>query len=321
MWLNCLLFRQAQANDTRLRGSTPTLALILTETMEINNVYQYAWLSTYQLIISPEGDRKCKDLVGWGSGFFLSHKGRYFFVTADHNLHMRDHEEGERTGAENHLFIHNNITDQEKMAPILTPMGNFYFFDRYDYSHLFDSETNPEDVDAEVLAIPDLIDIAFCEVQKNIERPFLTHELAIEESVLVPAGEQKIIIPSEMITEPSEDCVYLVEGVVQNEIKGLRNLRRNAIHQDLTYAGSQYGDYLFDYPNVVKHEEWAAISGAPLFDNQCRLVGMVVQVNEHTNQIQVVPASKIVSLIEQQLKVDNFGKLESSHNEKETSME
>lgn len=303
-----LLFLQAQANDTCHRGSTPRLALILTETMDIKNTYQYAWLCTYQLIISPEGDRECRDLVGWGSGFFLAHNGRYFFVTADHNLHMRDHEEGERTGAENHLFIYNNITDQEIMAPILTPMDNFYFYDRYDYSPLFDCETNPEDVDAEVLAIPDLIDIIFCEVQDNIERPFLTHELATEESVLVPAGEQKLIISTETIAEPSEDCVYLVEGVVQNEIKGIRNLRRNAIHQDLTYAGSKYGDYFFDYPNGVRYDEWAAISGAPLFDNQCRLVGMVVQVNEHTNQIQVVPASKIVRLIEQQLKVDNFGK-------------
>lgn len=273
--------------------------------MDITNTNQYAWLCTYQLVISPEYDRECKDVAGWGSGFFLAHGGRFFFVTADHNLHMRDHEEGMRTGAENHLFIYNNITDKEMMAPILTPMGNFYFYDRYDYSPLFDCEINPEDLDAEVLAIPDLIDIAFCEVQNNIERPFLTHELSTDEGVLVPAGEQKLIISSDTIAEPTSDGYYLVEGVVQNEIKGIRNLRRNAIHQDLIYACTKNGDYFFDYPNAIRYDEWAAISGAPLFDNSCHLVGMVVQVNEYSNQVQVIPANKIIQFIEQQMQIDS----------------
>lgn len=276
--------------------------------MENLNVYQYAWLCTYQLIISPEDDRECKVISGWGSGFFLSLRGRFFFVTADHNLHMCDHEEGTRTGTENRLFIYNNIKDEGMLASIVTPMGNFYFYDHYDYSPLFDTEVNPKDVDAEVLAIPDLIDIAFCEVQNKIERPFLTHELTVDDQILVPANEHKLVISSDKITEPSNDCVYLVEGVVENEIKGILNYRRNAIHQDLTYSGTKFGDYFFYYPNGIRYTEWAAISGAPLFDNHCRLVGMVVQVNEYTNQVQVIPATKILKIIEQQIKIDNCGK-------------
>lgn len=274
--------------------------------MDITNTYQYAWLCTYQLVISPEGDKECTDIVGWGSGFFLSHKGRYFFITADHNLHMCDHEAGERTGKENYIFIHNNITDKEMMAPILTPMGNFYFYDRYNYAPLFDSSQNPKDIDAEVLAIPDLIDIAFCEVKKNIERPFLTHELSVEETVLVPAGEQKLVISSDTVAEPTMDSFYLVEGVVENEIKGIRNIRRNAIYQDLTYASTIDGDYYFDYPNGVRYNEWAAISGAPIFDNHCRLVGMVVRAVECTNQIRIIPANTIIRLIERQMEIDSL---------------
>lgn len=273
--------------------------------MDIRNTYQYAWLCTQQLVISPEGDKNCSDICGWGSGFFLSHKDRFFFVTADHNLHIDDHKIGERTGKENHIFIHNNITDKEMMAPILTPMGNFNFYDRYNYAPLFDSKNSIEDIDAEVLSIPDLIDVAFCEVQKTIERPFLTHELSVENAVLVPAGEQKLVISSDNVAEPTSDCLYLVEGVVENEIKGIRNLRKNAIYQDLTYAFTKDGDYYFDYPNAVRHKEWAALSGAPIFDNQCRLVGMVVRVVESTNQIRVFPANEIIRIIEMQMGIDS----------------
>lgn len=273
--------------------------------MKINSTYHYAWLCTYQLVISPEGDRECKDIAGWGSGFFLGHADRIFFVTADHNLHMRDHDEGERTGAENHLFIYNNITDRDLMAPILTPMGNFNFYDRYDYSPLFDAQVNPKDIDPEVLSIPDLVDVAFCEAQTNIEYPFLTHQLSVEELILAPAREQKLIIPSDSAAQPSTDSFFLVEGVVKNEIRGIQNLRQNAIFQDLIFAGEHDGIYLFSYPGTIHYDEWAALSGAPIFDHQCHWIGMVIRVSEYTNQVHVIPASAILKFIDNQMQIDN----------------
>lgn len=265
--------------------------------MEIKNTYQYAWLCTFQLDISPNNDRKCQDIAGWGSGFFLSHKNRFFFVTADHNLHMDDHEQGERTGKENHLFIINNDKEKGEFTHLLTPLGNFNYFEHYDFSPLFQSDVNPDDIDPEVLAIPDLVDVAFCEVSDHIERPYLTHELRVGEEILVPSGEQKLIIPSTNIAEPEEGSFYLVESTVENKIKGLNNHRRNAIHQDSQYTGIKDGDYIFDYPDGVRLNEWLAISGAPFFDNRCRLIGMVIQANDHNNTIRVVPAHTIIKLI------------------------
>lgn len=276
------------------------------EEIKIENVFQFSWLTTHQLYIAKEGDTKCNNLAGWGSGFFLSHRNKIFFVTADHNIHMRDHEEGIRTGKENPVFIVNNETNMSDLSTGLTPLGGFYYYDGYNFGALWDPNTRPEDIDPELLQIPDdMPDFAFCEHSGIVQMPILTDELKCGNEIIVPAKQAKLIINSQCVAEASKDRFYVVTGTVLNEIKGLYNYRRNAIFVDITFRERDGDDLLFDYPGSLKHEEWKAISGAPLFDNHFHLVGMVVRVIEEDNAIRVIPIQRIIKAIEMQTNINS----------------
>lgn len=260
--------------------------------MNIKSVYEFAWLATQQVVVTS--DKEAQDIKGFGSGFFFQYKERLFFVTADHVSHPNDYNEGLRLEREDYVWVFNNKNVSAELATILTPVEGIYSFDLYDLRNKLS------------VIIPDMVDVCFSILPNSFSFPFLTHELSANDIVVVPAGIEKIIIKEECVTRLACDDYCLVEGCVQWDVNDtIRLHRKNAIHQDLTLDSiDSNGNYKLKYPNRVVYGDWAGLSGAPVFNDKSRLVGMIIEINEVEGTILVVPMEKIMKFMDFALKYE-----------------
>ena len=262
--------------------------------MEIKSVYEFAWLTTQQIVVTE--DEKGKIIKGFGSGFFFLYRNKLFFVTADHVSHPDDFDKGIRLGKDDFVWVFNNKNSTTELATMLTPIGGIYSFDQFDINDELSFE------------IPDMKDISFAILPNSFKYPFLTHELRVEEQLIVPAGKEKLVIKSECATELTSTDYCLVEGCVLWEIiDGIKFFRCNAIHQDLTLIGiDDEGYYILKHSEHIEYNKWAGLSGGPVFSDQGRLIGMIIEVNEKDDTIRVIPIKKITELMDCAIKYEEL---------------
>ena len=206
----------------------------------------------------------------------------------------KDFDEGIRIGKDNFVWVFNNKNSSTELSTILTPIGGLYSFDQFDVNDELSFE------------IPDIKDITFAMLPNNFQFPFLSHELCINEQVVVPAGMEKLIIKSECATELATSDYCLVEGCVMWDIiDGVRLSWGNAIHTDLTLVKiDSEGDYILKYPGQIDEKKWKGLSGSPVFSDKCRLVGMIIRVSPNDSTVRVVPMKKITNLMDYAIKYE-----------------
>ena len=261
---------------------------------------EYLWRVSQQLVVAK--DKEMKQICGFGSGFFMYHNDNLFFVTADHVLHGDDFEKGERISKEDSLFVANNVRG-EGLTSAYTPLGEFYFFDKYN----FEDFIKGKNVDVGSLSIPEMQDYTFCLRENKFECPFLTHALLdYDQSVIVPGKLEKLIISSRAIVEPEKEDYYIVAGCVKyNVVEGIRIDRANALHQDMRYKQMENNRIILQSPENIKYEYWAGLSGSPVLNHQGMLLGIIVAVRELTNEVVVVPIKEVIDKMNYVLKLNN----------------
>lgn len=247
-------------------------------------VFEFSWRITQQLLIFNQDEKDMSKIKGWGSGFFLEYRGKLFLVTADHCIHFDDYQEG-RLGRDDKICIVNNIYDKQQWISTLTPIGGFYYFDKYDIRDI---------------EIPDLQDFAFALHENSFEVPFLTRELKADEVILCEDAKEKFILKSDAVVDFDKDRFYVCIGTVQNEIKnGMFNSCANAIHCDLRFREfDTEGNAVLDFPGSVKYNEWAGLSGGAVMDDQCHVAGMLIRVSEAANTVIAIPMRKIMRFMD-----------------------
>ncbi|MCK6648202.1 MAG: hypothetical protein L6Q66_00975 [Bacteroidia bacterium] len=238
--------------------------------------------TTYQITISKEPTFTSQP-IAWGAGFFVHYKENVFFITADHNIHIEDHKLNERTGVDNYLGVLNNISDRNTISSLITPIGGFYYMQRFDVSK--------EDLN------PQLIDVAISMVTNKIfEAAFLTDEdiKDVDGSSMVSPNEQKLEFLEEHIIEPSVDDAYFIYGKIKPHFKGLILHRSQTFINDLKYVG-KYGDYILlnTKETITDYEDWAGLSGSPVINQEGKCIGVLCSVNEGTRSVFVKPFNKI----------------------------
>jgi len=241
--------------------------------------------TTYQVVISKDKSFQSKP-IAWGSGFFINYKDKLFFITADHNIHIEDHEKNERTGVDNYLAVLNNISDKTTFSTMLTPIGGFYYMEKFDISK--------EDLN------PQLVDVAISLVDRTkFQAPFLTDEdIRDGDTKLVSPNEQKFEFLEEHITESQETDLYYVFGKIKPHFKGLFVHRENTFKNDLKYIDT-YGDFmLLNSTHDIVYEEWAGLSGSPVINQDGKCIGVLCSVNDGTKSVFVKPFSKIKSFLD-----------------------
>ena len=89
-------------------------------------------------------------------------------------------------------------------------------------------------------------------------------------------------------------------------VNGVKIERFNVIHQDLKFDSiDSDGNYIFKYPDPVIYENWAGLSGGPIFNDRYQLIGMVIRVNEYNDTIVVMPIKEILRYMDYAIAYEN----------------
>lgn len=214
-------------------------------------------------IFSPE-DKELLNPIIFGSGFFVSYKGNFFLVTADHNLHFDDYDKKEeRTGREYIVAIINNVN--KDLTTVLTPLGGFYYAEQLS-------------VDKNTV---NLVDISVCLLKDiNFKQPFLTHEISINDNsqIIIPAKLEKKFYDATQFDSPDINQKYSIYSVIHNDINGIKGIRANALFSDISYSSTHSNNHIFIFPNEV-NEDLRGMSGSPIFDYKGNIVGVINRIN------------------------------------------
>lgn len=254
----------------------------------------------FQVFTFPLGTMKSSVFPnGAGSGFMLKYKGKIFFITADHVCHPFDHEIGRKGRAfvDKDTGIVNNWVEKDGKGntfPILTPIGGFYYFDQFVFSPENGFEYyRPFDATFAVLE------------SDRFHNPFKNEALNVANGPDVQGGMDMIIIPSETIIEPSIEDRYIVYGHTNfaRDASGTHLIWRVSCHENMRYT-CENGDYYVLQPEIpIINEDWMGISGAPVFNQDGGLIGVLCGGEAAQNAIFVMKIQRILSLIDMTLEI------------------
>ena len=254
------------------------------------NLIEFFLKTSQQIVIlSPGEDKDNYDIVGWGSGFILKYRDRFFFITCDHNVHLDDYEIEQRTGTDYNIGIICNCQDpNERLSMGLITISGFHYFEYIDGMY-------PE--------LIELRDLSFAEIKFPLPLPIYTNRLLDFDgnSIIVPEGEMKLIIEENSIGTPSTDDEYIITGCIRNKIcAGIRMERQNTFRDQIKYTGEKFCEsyLIFENPTEIVYDDWKGLSGSPVFNNNGNLIGMLNRVVEGMNYLYVTPIQMILRFID-----------------------
>lgn len=261
--------------------------------MELN-VIKYAWLSSQQLVIYEANAQQNSSPKGWGSGFLFGYKDRVYLITCDHVPHGEDHDcaiDG-RLGKTDDIYIYmnHNIGLNTELYKVGSPL----YFDELKFHE------NGEKLEPEYTDFPD---IAIYDLPGKLIRDILTRELkGIDNStVIVKAGETKLLISEKTMKQYSEDSTYLMTGCIKNKIDGVKNPYCNAIYGTLKFDHVDNDGTIIlktDF-SIDDESSFAGLSGSPVFDeSDGGLLGMFFRVSVQADSLSVIPIKTITKFID-----------------------
>ena len=243
--------------------------------------------TSYQVQITELTNKEFDRPIAFGSGFLVNYKNELIFVTADHNIHIEDYEIYERTGIDNNVSIFNNISKKEEFSTLLTPVGPFYYMEKFDI-------LKPDDK-------PELFDVAICIVdKKKLKAPFLTEQINDHKGeILVKPNEPKFTFSENQFAEPKKDDDYFIYGKIRPKIKTVFLHRTDTWKENITFI-KKSGDYLlFNTDKIITDEkDWSGLSGSAVLNQDGNCVGVLCSINENTKSIWVKPMEKIKTLMD-----------------------
>lgn len=244
-------------------------------------VLNFAYRASYQIFVYEEDDEKLqRPPIGWGSGFFFEINGLVVFITADHVVHTRDHEEAfeARTQKRNNIGI---ICGKNKdLSTMVASINNFSSIDVYSK-------------DGELYGF---YDITMSYVNPFSQDVFKSWELVEPETqkIIVNEGEDKIVISLNDIDDLRESDDYFIIGRNHNNAEGALNYCENVLMNGLTYQKSEKGYAVLSSLADVSYTDWAGLSGSPVFNQDGKVVGMLSRVSEQEKTVTIIPMTIIL---------------------------
>lgn len=240
---------------------------------------------------------------GMGSGFFLLHKEKVILVTADHVCHPFDHVQGrtQRVFEDKDVALVNNWVEKDAKGidmPILTPVGGFYYFDKFKV-----------DLDKGLLNDFQPFDATFAILSKDrFQRPFKNEGMQVLNGPTIPAGLDMIPIPTDAVVEPKADDWYICYGHTNFDLAddNIHLKWDTTIHENMKYR-CDCGDYYVLTPaEQIVNKDWEGISGAPVLNQTGGLLGILCGGNPKDNAIFVLKMKAVLSLIDTTLKIEEI---------------
>lgn len=269
------------------------------------DINEAIWRNHYQIVVADKEDCNCSEPLFFGSAFRMCYRGKDWLITADHVIHPEKHglieiPEGQDIDSiEHNYFLINNYNAKDQMATMMTSLAGFYFFDKFNEEMC---DFTPEELNELGATDSDFftrIDVAFSDISRGVPGPLLTHDLTDHYgNVIVANGLMKLSLTEGSITTPSTAKEYFDYGVIKNEIVGFQFRRVNAPYGYLKYIEEKDNLYRFQSPIEIKYDEWAALSGSAMFDDEGKVVGMTIRVDPESGSVWVLPMPIILKLID-----------------------
>jgi hypothetical protein len=233
---------------------------------------------------------------GFGSGFIIKYKNKYFLITVYHVI--KDEVE---------TFLETNLPPKENKQ-ILQPIGGIYSF------NLLKASPNITKVELEELLTEpgEIIDIAFAEYIPEKMSTLIQRELDFG-AFKVQKGI-KIVLDEANISKPNLDNDYGFFGNTKHDYSGSTLKFTPKLVNNLKFHKT-FGDFhKFKLPKVTTNkEEFEGCSGAPIIDSVGNIVAIACKVMTGTNLIYGFSISKCIQLIKQTIRIDEIN--ESLKNE------
>ena len=255
------------------------------------SLLEYIWRNCYQIVVWEREKNHESFPTIFGNGFIMYINGEYIFITADHVIHELDYEKEERTGKEYDYALVNNINGNG-ISTMFTNISGFYYSESYNFGRFLEGK---EELD--VALIPYLEDYAVSFIGKELPCPFLTHDLRIDNDIIVKEKLSKLNLNPESVGNPSTSMNYFVMGVLPNQFNGIIWERTNAFYYDIKFEKEEMELYKFRHSCTINEENWSGLSGAPFYDSEGHLVGMLIKVVDGDDIIWVMPIRKILRFI------------------------
>jgi hypothetical protein len=233
------------------------------------NVLECVVRASQQIVVV---EPKSKTPKGFGSGVILEHAENLYLVSV---AHVTDYDNLQSC-------IETGIYDHDSGAEIYS-IGAMQFFDIYQANpNLFNKK--------EVNSLQDIID------EDSIDRLDLTMvRLDLEEGTkliqgtvdlgvmgIISGGEKLFLRNIEFYAPPNESKYFLFYGTVRAEMNGNVLHRKGQFAFDLTYADEHDVYYIFKLQKPIQNkEDFQGTSGAPIFDEDGRFMGIVSHYNEN----------------------------------------
>jgi hypothetical protein len=235
--------------------------------------------STVQLVVF---DCATKKPIQFGSGCIALYKDRLILLSVNHVTRIK--------GVKTYTLIETGLPPKEGQG-LYYSTGGLIYFDTFKMNGVETGE-----IERMTISEEDPADITFTGVKKDIQlfqKGFVYNGFEIEDGPRVfPALEES--------TTPLEKDCFGYFGYIKQEIIDDKILKAEVTFKlDLKYQGTYNRFHLFNTPEEIrKKEDYEGTSGAPIFNSDGQLVGLVCSVNEGSKSLFAFPIDYCRSLID-----------------------
>ena len=227
------------------------------------------------------------------NGFFLRVRTYLYFITANHAVTQ-----------DNCLDIVSSIpidsiyfilgVDGDDFETKTIQLDRWEFFDSYEFDNKFR------------FSLPSLYkreDLAICGIDiEEVKSKLIMLPFKIINSLPNTCHNKKIsVIDLPLnIGYPNKNKNYYLGGKVLKKISTILAENEEHFYESIRYLNESDGYYYFHISDDISNID--GLSGSPLFDEEIKLVGMVIRYNYNDKNLVVLPSSRIYDYIEDDLR-------------------
>lgn len=252
--------------------------------MDKNNVIKYS----YQIIAyKSNGEHNV------ANGFFARVREFLYFITANHAVTLDNCEEIVRSIPIENINLILGV-DGDNFETKAIQLDLWEFFDSYEFDNKFR------------FSLPTLYkreDLAVCGINlKEAKSKLVMLPFIIKNSLPSTCHNKKLSVINLPLNigQPDEIKKYYLGGKVLKEISIILAEYEEHFYVKIKYLYECNGYYYFKIFDDVSNID--GLSGSPLFDEEIKLVGMVIRYNYNEKILIVLPATRIYDYIEDDLK-------------------
>jgi hypothetical protein len=205
---------------------------------------------------------------GFGSGCIAKYKDRYFFLTV---AHVTDFDLA--------TCIETNQPSEGTQSKLYS-LGAMCFFDLYGMPA--NAAVNIQSTDDLFKNFKERLDISFCEIKEKVE--LLQPEWDFG-AYKIHAGE-KVCLNLDLAGKPEKGKKYGFCGRVRQDLKDNTLESKPIIKFDIDYLSDKGNLHRFVLPELISDaEDYKGSSGAPILDEEGKLVALAAKVWEGTKML------------------------------------